>query len=331
MKASVIGLGQMGLQHSANLSALTNQPVCVYDSNQRLVGLAAKLAKNLCAHNSLEELLAHGDAQIFYVCTPVQTHKEVVEDILKTRSDVALFVEKPLSYDYSSANRIARMANSTKRPNMVGFQKRFNGVYSKLKEFVDTGILGDIRFYRAHSFSFDVVRPSTGWKFQSSMGGVTLDFGAHMIDILIWLFGEPHVLSSSQQQIFSNQVEDYIVAVLENGSFTGVLEIGWCMRNYFPNEHLIEIHGTRGTATATDDEVILMLDSDVKDYKAGITKFNSATLTPRPKYLLTYPEYVLEDQYFIECASTQASAHPSFEDAAKVNKLVDDIRSKATG
>jgi predicted dehydrogenase len=87
---------------------LTNQPVCVYDSNQRLVGLAAKLAKNLCAHNSLEELLAHGDAQIFYVCTPVQTHQEVVEDILKTRDDVALFVEKPISYNYSSAKNRQR-------------------------------------------------------------------------------------------------------------------------------------------------------------------------------------------------------------------------------
>lgn len=326
MRAAVVGLGQMGLQHISTLGVLTGQRVCVFDSNLRLAELAGKMSRNLCVHRSLEDLTAEGDTNVFYVCTPVQTHEEIVRNILKTRGDGALFVEKPLSTDYTSARRMAELVSGDRIINMVGFQKRFNGVYAKLKELLDNGVLGEVKFYRAHSFSFDVTTKLNGWKFQPSTGGATLDYGAHMMDILIWLYGEPSVRSSSFERVFSEQVEDYTIASLQHTSIEGLLEVGWSMRNYYPNEHVIEVHGTSGTAVASDDELTLILDKESNGYRAGMNRFNFTTLTPTPRYLLTYPEYTLEDQYFLNCVSAGSKPRPDFSDAAKVNRLADSIR-----
>ena len=321
----------MGLQHSAILSVLTGRRVCVYDSSERLRSIARLFAKKLCVHENLDDLLKDDSLRAMYVCTPVQTHEALIKQIVNTSGgDSAVFVEKPLSVDYASAKRMVDLMASTGRKNMVGFQKRFNGVYKKLKETLDAGVIGDVSQYLAHSFSYDVPKRAEGWKFEPPSGGVTLDFGAHLLDILAFLFGEPDVTSSFVSSTFSTQVEDFAHAALAHKEVYGTIEVGWTMRNYAPNDHAIEIHGTKGTAVATDDELTLYLDNSKGDvFAKGITKYHTSQLTPEVPYLLTYPEYVCEDQYFLGSIVDGKRSLPDFEQASRINQIVDDIRERA--
>lgn len=328
---AVIGMGQMGLQHAAILSVLTGSKVCVHDSNERLLGMAGTVARNLCIHSDVHSLLQEKGLEAVFICTPAQTHAEVIKLINDgTDRDISLFVEKPLSTDYGLARELAEYLGSKGRHGMVGFQKRFNGVYTKVKEILGKNILGDIRFYVAHSYSYDVPRRAKGWKFEPPNGGVTLDFGAHLLDMLIWLFGEPQVSRSFTKMVFSKAVEDYVHAVLNHNGVMGTIDVGWSMRNYAPNDHSLEVHGTKGTAIATDEELTLYLDkSESEAYPKGIHAYHTSQLTARPPYLLTYPEYVLEDQYFLKCVALGSGFEPDFQQAACVNKLADDIRRKS--
>jgi predicted dehydrogenase len=320
----------MGLQHAAILSVLTGRKVCVHDSNERLRGIAKVAANNLCVHSNIHDLLQEKNLGAVFICTPVQTHKELIRLVVgDTSKDIGLFVEKPLSTDFESARELAAYSISNSRRVMVGFQKRFNGVYSKLKDMIERGVLGDIKFYTSHSFSYDVQRKSEGWKFECPYGGVTLDYGAHLLDLLIWLFGEPEVSSSFSRMMFSRAVEDYVHATLNHGGVLGTISIGWSMRNYAPNDHTLEVHGTNGTAVATDEHLIVYLDKSTFDaYPQGVHTYPASQLTPKPPYLLTYPEYVLEDQYFLNHVASGIMLEPDFRQAARVNKLADSIRKQ---
>ena len=327
-RSAVIGLGQMGLQHAAILSVLTGQRVCVHESNARLLNMVSMFAANLCVHSDLNDLLHEEELRSVFVCTPVQTHSELGRAIMEeTSSQVSLFVEKPLAANHRSAKELATIADRGGRMVMVGFQKRFNGVYLKLKELVQNDALGEVKCYRAHSFSYDVTRRSKGWKFEPPFGGVTLDFGVHVIDIITWLFGEPMVSHSFRSNLFSKGVEDYVHADLEHNDIVGTLDVGWSMRNFTPSDHELEIQGTNGTAVASDEKLTIYLENDAKPYLAGTHTFYKSELTPKPPYLLTYPEYVLEDVYFLKSTQTGTSPSPSFQQAALVNKVVDEIRN----
>ena len=330
-RCGVIGLGQMGIQHAAILSVLTGHSVCAYDPNERLLGVAKKVAKNICAHSTLDDLLDQNDLSAVFLCTPVHTHASLVETVNERCSgELSVFVEKPLSIDCRSATELASLIFKSNRTGMVGFQKRFNGVYAKVKELLSRDLIGNVRFYRGHAFSYDVPRKEKGRKFEPPDGGVTLDFGAHVIDLLIWLFGEPQMNSSFKASVFSSGVEDYVHTVLNHRGLRGSVDIGWSMRNYAPNEHQIEIHGTLGTILADDDLLTLYLDKPGEGgLEEGFHSYSSFDLTKPVPYLFSSPEYVLEDQYFLECIRSGAQPHPSFSEAAKVNKLLDEIRSKS--
>jgi predicted dehydrogenase len=324
--AGVVGLGQIGIQHAAILSFLTQHRVCVTDSSARLLSIAATFANNLCPHPTVDDLANHGVTAIF-ICTPAQSHAGLVRRIMSNSSDeVGVFVEKPLASNYDSASEALRDAG-VRRMTMVGFQKRFNGVYTTLKGLVDKKAFGEVRFYRAHSFSFDVPHTTKGWKFELPDGGATLEFGAHLLDMLIWIFGEPKIRAASLSRLFSKEVEDYSQVTLDHNGVFGSVEIGWSMRNYIPNEHYIELHGTSGTAIATDDQLVLHLERPVEGV-AGIGShvLHTYDLTPKVPYLFTLPEYVLEDQYFLNSVHKHVFPQPDFSQGVKVNKLADAMR-----
>lgn len=324
----VIGLGQIGIQHAAILSVLTETKVCVAEKNERLLKAVSDIGGSICPHDSVHDLLREDLLNGIFVCTPVQTHFDVVADILReTHDDLYLFVEKPLATNYRQASDLINMIGS-KRGSMVGFQKRFSGIYSRLKRVVTENLLGEIKFYKAHSFSYDVVTNSKGWKFEPPDGGVTLDFGTHMMDLILWLFGEAKVSSAFKRSIYSRRVEDFVHAILSHGNIEGTLDIGWSMRNYSPNEHRLEIHGTNGSAIATDDRLVLHVDHSIEGIiGSGTHVFHSTDLGVEVPFLLSYPEYVLEDEYFLMGAKQRAKLQPDFSQGANVNQLADSIKT----
>lgn len=331
IRAGVVGLGQMGIQHLAALGALTRREVCVYDSNERLLKVVRDVAKRVCPHEDLESLLKEANLRAVFVCTPVQTHEDLVKSVISMSANaVGIFVEKPLTVNYASARDLEFRLRGSKRTNMVGFQKRFNGVFSRTKRLLEDGVLGSVQYYLAHSYSFDIQRRTKGWKFDSPDGGVVLDYGVHMLDLVAWFFGEPRVETSYRKRLFSSSVEDYAHVVLNHQGVVGTVDMGWSMRNYVPSEHSIEIHGTNGAIIATEDQLTLYIDTAVKGVvEAGAHTFHSSQLAAPPSYLLTYPEYSLEDEYFLRSCANESAAQPDFDVASKANQLADEIRRHA--
>ena len=325
--AGIIGLGQMGILHAAMISSFEgNRVAAISDNDSFLVKLAKKALPNMNHYADYHDMLDKERLDVLYICTPVQTHLPIAHDVLTNFKDVDIFVEKPLAMNYSDASKLVEDSRQSSAITMVGYQKRFEGVFKKAKEVFDAQILGDISFIRAHFLGSNVLSEKQGWKFQSGSGGATLEYGAHLLDLLIWYFGEPISAKSERASLYSLEVEDYISSSVGfvNG-ITGNLEIGWSMHNYLIPELLIEAHGKNGDISVTEDRVMLHLNREDRDSKLdeGTHMFFGSGLDAAVPFLIANPENVLQEMTFLDCAKNGVQPEQTFRSAAMVNRFVD--------
>jgi predicted dehydrogenase len=238
-------------------------------------------------------------------------------------------VEKPLATTAEEAEQIERTFKNRRKVTMVGFQKRFSGPFRQAKEFLSKGILGELGFFRSHIYSPENIGSNKGWRYESKGGGATLDFGAHLVDMVLWYFGEPASVHAVTRALFSHDVEDYSHTVLTySRGLVGYMDICWGMRNFRPGEMMIEIHGSEGAMSITEDRLILHLGEN-QETSQGVHLMPASQLTEAVPYLLASPENTLEDVQFLNCLKSRAESPCSFGDAKKVNRLIDLIKGGA--
>src|ERR1700744_3211978 len=100
------------------------------------------LPESVKAYGSSDELAADPEVDLYVVSTRVDSHWEVVMPALKAKRNV--FVEWPLAVSTEEATKIAAFAKEQGVKTMIGFQGRASPSIKKIKEVVDSGILGDI-------------------------------------------------------------------------------------------------------------------------------------------------------------------------------------------
>ena len=135
MNIGVIGVGQWGKNHvraynelpEANLSLLS-------DKQEDLVNKYGK-TYNVKTTTDYKEVLNNPDIQAVDICTPNDTHYDLVKEALEAGKDV--LVEKPLTLDSESTKELGDLAEAQKKILMVGHIFRFNPAVRALKEEMD--------------------------------------------------------------------------------------------------------------------------------------------------------------------------------------------------
>jgi predicted dehydrogenase len=330
-KAAVVGLGPMGLTHAAITNAVgLARVVAMADTDERLLATGRKILPRVRFFEDYAEMIRAVQPDCVYVCTPPLTHGEVIRGILDAGSPRALFVEKPLATTMQDAESLAHALRGRNVLGMVGFQKRFNGVFEEVNRRIAREEIGRVVLFRAHDFTPGVLGPVTGWRGEPGAGGVTMEWGIHLIDLLLWIFGRPESIEASRRRIFSERVEDYVSASMRfPGGISGFMELGWNMRNYSPPELAIEIHGTKGALHVNEDRLTLYLGADSDHAIGGRTPpvvIHTSKLTRCPPFLLGQPENVWEEVHFQEGVGKGEVSLNTFEDSVRVHEVIDRIR-----
>ena len=266
-----------------------------------------------------------------FITTPIHTHVPIALDLIQEEASIPLFVEKPLASSADQAKLACEAVSKSPSSHMVGFQKRFSPVFQRTKEFIEKGSIGELMFFRAYSFSSDVLREGGSWRLRSGAGGVLLDLAPHLVDILLWFFGEPDSVSAVRRRLYSSEVDDYFHAVMSfKSGLKGHMDTCWSIRSFRLPELSIEIHGKKGTLTVTGDFVRLETDIE-SDLETAVTQVNyKQSFNTSVSFLLADPEYTKEDEAFLR-AESQPTAHKvDFFEAAEVNALIDRMTESAT-
>ncbi|WP_019911135.1 Gfo/Idh/MocA family protein [Paenibacillus sp. HW567] len=190
--AAIIGCGSIAPLHAKAVASMEGAKlVAVADSHPAHAEQFAREYGGEAVYD-YTELLGRADIDIVHICTPHHQHAQMAIDFLRAGKQV--LTEKPMAVDVPSAKRIAEAAAVSKGQLGVVFQNRYNDTSVRIKQTIDSGILGGLRcmkgvvtWQRSEAYYRD--SPWRG-KWATEGGGVLINQTIHTLDLLQWFGGE---------------------------------------------------------------------------------------------------------------------------------------------
>ena len=152
------------------------------------------------------------------IAVPTTLHREVALDAIE--KGINILIEKPIADTIENADEVIEAARKKGVKLMVGHVERFNPAIIKLKELIDSGLLGNVV-----SISARRVGP---YPPRIKDVGIIVELGAHDIDIMSYLYGEKikEVYASAGSVVHSH--EDHAIITLNfNDGSSGVIDTNW--------------------------------------------------------------------------------------------------------
>ena len=199
ISVGVIGWGFMGKTHTQALRSIglfypgidfEVRLRCICTRRIEMAREAMRVAGFETCTDDYRELLAMEDIDVVSICTPNAQHEEMAIAALKAGKHV--YLDKPVAVTGESAMRIAKAAQESGLHTRVAFNNRYMPAMLRARQLVEEGRIGRVMQFEArylHSGSIDPDKP-IGWK-QQMQGGVLLDMGSHVLDLVTWLLGYP--------------------------------------------------------------------------------------------------------------------------------------------
>jgi predicted dehydrogenase len=260
MKVAVIGAGNIGGKHIGILAEEPGVEIVgiVSPSPERAADAARRW--NVRAYASHDELLAREQPDAVWVCVPPWAHGPVEAALIERR--IPFFVEKPLSADRDTAERIAQSLDGKGLVTAVGYHWRA----------MDT--MAEVRYTLAANPArmvlgawLDATPPPEWWRHRATSGGQVVEQATHLFDAARYLVGEASVLSSTatrygQAAFPDSDVADASAAILrfDNGAtgvFTATCLLGGLAAQYVQIvcERLLITVTRKGVTYDTGDSV----------------------------------------------------------------------------
>lgn len=284
VRIGVIGCGAMGSKHCKYLTEgnIENAVItAVADIDPERLKEAKKICgDSLTVFNSAEALIDSGVVDAIIIAAPHYYHPEYA--ILGFNAGLSVMVEKPAGVYTKQVEEMNEAAIKSGKVFGIMFNQRTNPVYSKVRDMIIDGALGEIKrtnwiitnWYRSQSY-YD----QGGWRatWAGEGGGVLLNQNPHNLDLWQWICGKPTKVKSvvyfgKHRDI---EVEDDVTAIVEyaNGAtgcyITTVADT--------PGTNRLEITGTKGKIVI-EDSIITFWELEEsepefnKRYQGGLGK-----------------------------------------------------------
>ena len=266
-----------------------------------------------------QQLVSDPHVDAVYIATPPSSHATFA--LMAMHAGKAVYIEKPMAVSYEECLRINRVAGLTGVPCFVAYYRRHLPYFQKVKEIVESGILGNLLTVQVR-FSvppreLDYNSQNLPWRLVPDIagrGGYFYDLAPHQIDLM------QHILDANiveAEGFCSNmaglyRVEDTINACFrfDNG-LTG--SASWCfVAHESARTDRIAIVGTGGTvAFSVFDYKPITLDT-----QAGHEEFKVAN-----------PEHVQEPliRLVVQHLQGRATCDCDHLSATTVNWVMDKI------
>lgn len=266
LKVGLIGVGGIARTHVPGWRASEHaELVAGCDINEHVLQDWGNKHQITRLFTDADALFSDPDTDIIDICTPHAFHAPLSIAALEAGKHV--ICEKPLAVKPDDVRKMILARDKSGKKLMTAQHFRFAGVSQALKAEVNTGILGDIYHARGWMLRRSATAVTPGFVVkQHSGGGCCIDIGVHILDLTLWMMGNPRPVSvsgvaraeiASQPGAFSIwggdfppefDVEDFAVAFVrfENGA-TLVLEVSWALHHNIDVEDMqMWLYGTRG-------------------------------------------------------------------------------------
>lgn len=326
-RVGIIGAGAIvQVAHLPVLRRMKNLDlVAICDSDLPKARVVADRFKITDAFDDIEELLQYEELDVLLICTPNHLHESHVLAALSRGLHV--LVEKPLATSADSVKRIKKAVDKHDRVLMVGMNHRYRPDVEIVRGFVQSGELGAIESIRGSWHVFKPSRSQLGWRLKRELsgGGAMLDLGLAILDLGLWLAGNPtpkRVTASFGKGAADGPVEQagsaYIVCESGPSIF---LDVTW--NHIGAGERFgVGLRGAKGSASINPLTVWKKMHgapTDVSPSGAG-SRENAFSASYRAEWA-----------HFLAAIRGEAAA-PPLQDYLTLQKVIDAIyRSAASG
>jgi predicted dehydrogenase len=196
VRLGIIGAGAIGNAHIGAFNKIDGAAVAaVTDTYLALAEQRAQEHGIPLVHESAQALLEDPGIDAVVICVPNKYHAPLAIEALNRGKHVLL--EKPMSINAASAKQIVQAKENSGKVLMMAHQMRFEGWARALKRQIDEGKLG--RIYNAKT-GWWRKKGIPGWgswftRMDESGGGPLIDIGVHMLDLTLYLMGNPKPVS----------------------------------------------------------------------------------------------------------------------------------------
>jgi len=199
LRVGVVGAGKMFA--SAHVPAWVANPnveiVAICDTHLPNAQEQARILGIASVYSEYKVMLAQEKLDVIDVSTPNVYHSEI--SIAALEHGIHVFCEKPDAVNSEQAQRMADAAKRSGKLLMVMRNNRFTPQAQFLKQYIDSGAMGEIYTGRAGWIRRRGIPGRGGWftTKELSGGGPLIDLGVHMIDVAIWMMGNPRPIAVS--------------------------------------------------------------------------------------------------------------------------------------
>src|SRR3954454_8565159 len=191
----------------------------------------------------LDDLLDDDELDAIVLATPVPTHADLAEAVL--RAGKHCFVEKPLAQSVADAERAVAAARESGKILMVGHLLEYHPGVTKLKEIAAAGELGGIHYIYSNRLNLGKLRADEN---------ALWSLGAHDVSVVLHLAEEePHEVEARGESYVRQGIEDVVFGFLRFPSgLAAHLHLSWLDPH---KERRFTVVGSKKMATFDDMDI----------------------------------------------------------------------------
>ena len=183
LRFGLLGAGRIGRVHAR---AIAGDPRATLAAVADAMPDAARAIADASGAQvaTVDEILADPAIDAIVICTPTDTHADLIE--AGVRAGKAVFCEKPVDLSVARVQACLATVAAAKGTLMVGFNRRFDPDFRAVKAAIDAGRIGKVEMVTISSR--DPGAPPVDYIARS--GGIFRDMTIHDFDMARWLLGE---------------------------------------------------------------------------------------------------------------------------------------------
>ncbi|WP_107496587.1 inositol 2-dehydrogenase [Thalassobius sp. I31.1] len=313
LRFALLGAGRIGKTHAQAIHANPDATLAVV--TDAMPAAAKAIAAQYDAEiRDMEAIAAADDIDAVVICTPTNTHADLIE--LFARAGKAIFCEKPIDLSLARVKACLAVVEETKATLMIGFNRRFDPHFMGARAAIDNGQIGDVE--QVVISSRDPGLPP--YDYITVSGGIFRDMTTHDFDMARFMLGEEIETVQAAASVLVDpkvgELGDYdtVSVILTTASGKQAI-INNSRRATYGYDQRVEVHGSKGAVTAMNEHPVQVEVATAEGYNRA----------PLHDFFMTryVAAYAAEIAAFVASVKDGLEPHPAGKDGMIALALAD--------
>jgi myo-inositol 2-dehydrogenase / D-chiro-inositol 1-dehydrogenase len=254
LKLGVIGTGRIGKVHIATLvqSVPQAEVIAVADVNLESAKSLAQKFGIVKVTANYKDIIHNPEVEAVVICSPTDTHAQYI--IEAAQAGKHIFCEKPVDLSVSVIKGALEAVKKSGVKLMVGFNRRFDPNFAKVRKMVEEGKIGDPHILKITSR--DPAPPPA--EYSAVSGGMFLDMTIHDFDMARFIVGSEVTEVYTKATVLvdpaigvAGDVDTAIITLTFANGAIGVIDNS--RKAVYGYDQRLEIFGSKGMVTADNN------------------------------------------------------------------------------